>query len=479
MPTSRLLEKIHKRIQQNDEASHRVEAIRFFHESAIVPLKEAKEYVEALQTGQAIEIHAGNREYLESMEKQDGIGAAASLCFHFGKSPTEAIAATLRSAQHLEIEAHDLEAFQGSTPSSSARVESIVLERAIAIAREKAILNLMQRSGTTRDVAEQIFDKFSSPDASSPPSMETGAQQGQQALHGFQPINEFQSSNPQTLAASPSHAVLSQTSAISKYLAISARLVALFYGLVAVAGLIFLNYSFQASPRQFERLSLAERTSDEEQRTILQSWASENIPSTLTWFFRIDRYIDQRLEPGLPSDYSFLDTDWDKKLNRFNQSATEAFLAYHRCQQMVLVFYVTALFLAAWYGYHPNPIAALSMGFLGALGLAPMLSSSFQWDLQNGMWLLPLLIPGSMAIGISFADTLLIPTQSTRRLHARGLWIGIIGLVITSSVLAWAILSHGHLRTNAGVGVFASVLLILHHAWHYVRSYKGSATSLK
>lgn len=464
MNTNRLLEKIHDRIKQHCDANHRVQAIRFYHESAIVPLNEAKEYVEAIHLGQFIEIHPGTKEYLEYLEGRDLIGAAACLCFHFGHSSQDAIAATERSASLLGLPTNVLHSENGSGNSPSAKIESIILERAIAISREKAIRNLMKQSGTTREMAEQIFDKFSSPDESSPPPLEPETRQAVPARDEVPPIHR------PMLAPVPSPAT--QTSKTSKYLATSARLVALVYGIAAIAGLIVLIYSFQTSPRQFQRLSLPEDLPDDQQSTILKTWSNENIPSTLAWFFPIDRYIDQRMEPGLPSDYSFLDTDWDKKLERFNQSATAAILAFHRCQQMVLIFYGTALLLAVWYGRQPNLVAAISMGFLGAMGLAPMVFRSFQWDLQNGLWLVPLLIPGMMAIGISLTEILMVPTQSERRLHVRGLWIGIFALIVSSVALGWAILSHGHLRANAGVGVLASILLILHHAWHYAHSFK-------
>ncbi len=413
---NRLLDQVRDHIKALLKDGSKVAAVRYYHEVSLAPLIEAKRYVEGVQSGEkSLEENEGFVAFLSFMERQDLEGASASLCVYHSLTPAQAIEITFRFVDRMNIEStlfepKMLELLRSQSPMAHQQVN----ERAIAMDRRMA------------------------------------------------------------LSASP------RTDAISLAIGVSRRFnpfwyqrigkwAALVYAAMTFGGIALLLYSYALSPTSFHPLALSKETVPEEQVKAIQQWSKSNIPANVGWFFPIENYISFRLEPGLPSDFAFLDLEWEKKLEHLNQTAKEALAAFHRCHIQLMLFYGLGLVCAVWFYLRMDLVAAGLMTLIGLLGIRFLTVGWLRLEWENGYWLGPLLLPGVAAATVAVMTLALSPTETDRQRDLKGFWLGTCVFLITSMALGMAIANGGSFRANAGLGVFGGLLLMVRHGARLLR----------
>lgn len=467
----RLIAKVNDKIKECLRNGQPVEATHFYHEVSLASLNDSKRLIDAIQSGQTAEVdNESLRAFLALLEPLDFVGAAASLCVHHRLYPADAIATTIRIANLLDVDMSSLDpSIRDNASGTSPFVQQLVNERAIQLSREKTIHTFMKHTGASPDVAAEVVAQLLRDNAqpaqhepllSPQPSTPTTSPLPQSDAPGSVPLATAQQSNSPTKR----QIILRRVG----------RLAAIVYALLALLGLAGLGYSYVSSPTELHAFSLPENVPLNEQAAPMRDWANQNLPPTLTWFFPQDRYMSLRLEPGLPSDYAYLDLPWEEKIANLNKSAEATIAAFHNCQWFLLTCYGMALALAAWRYLESSLVAGIVMSLVGVMGVPHLTAGFTQLDLQNGIWLAPFLLPGIVATVVSIADMCLFPPETDRAAELKGFWVGLFAFAVGCTVLGIAITSGSRLRASAGLTVFGGLMLMIRHGWRYLRSFKST-----
>ncbi len=391
------------------------------------------------------------------MEGQDLEGAAASLCVYRLLTPTQAIETTLLFVDRMNIEPtffepEMLDLLRNQSPMAHWKVN----ERAIAMAREKAKKTWMKHSNLSVEEVSESMAQFEQSLLATPPK-----HQQQSEPDRIPKKKGALSDSPRANAVPPSLGVprrlpLEWFQRIGKW-------AALVYGAMTIGGLAILLYSYVLSPPAFRPLALSKDAVPEEQAMAIQQWSKSNLPANVRWFFPIENYISMRLEPGLPSDFAFLDLEWEKKLEHLNQTAKGALAAFHRCHIQLLLFYGLGFVCAVWFYLRLDLVAGGLMTLIGLLGIRSLTVGWLRLEWENSYWLGPLLVPGIAAVTVAMMTLAVSPADTDRQKELKGFWLGACVFLITSIALGMAIANGGSFRANAGVGVLGGLLLMLRH----------------
>lgn len=462
---TRLIDRVYQSIEQLIQQGRHVEAIRYCHEVALTPLLESKLIVEAIRIQQdSPRFRQSIVDFFDRLERADLVAAAATLRVdNPSMSASEALRTTVGVARRLQVDlgANPLpseEAEQAETNELEQKVDSC----AVQLAADRAITNMMKRTGATREVATEVFHQLMKVTRTNVNNSASDSQ-SDQSSKSQDPLSRSSQANAQAIP-SPSFTTLRSRNTKLKYFNRVRRLAAIICGLFALIALCSLCYSWFQAPKMFAALSMAEGLPDQQQSTLMHDWTEQNIPPTLTWFFSANRFISFRLEPGLPSDYVYLNLPWDQKLLNLNQSAQAMLTAFRNCHQVLGLFSLMVMALATWAYLQPSLVAGGLLTLLGLLGVPYLTAGLLQLELENkALWFGPLLLPGIAVLVSACGEMFLGYDQSPRSSDWQGFWLGTFAFVATTILLIWAIAGQSHLRANAGVGVLCGLLMMIHH----------------
>jgi hypothetical protein len=487
---SRLEKKIRETLCEHLRNGQKVEALKFYHEVTMTPLLESKQFIDSLQVDSNAPIGDEKfHQFLIFLEERDFGGAASRLLDDLAPSmPSDAIKNTIRIAKllGLDVTALELPSSVGIALWESPHAQAIISDRALQKIRERMIQSLLRR-GTSREEAESLVDnanaalfqgKYVPPDPLNVSLDGLDPQLARVVRLLLGPVPHTVNPPPQQEASatvSPTPLLTKDKDTVGDQREVWFRRInsfaALVYGVSSIVGIAVICYSYFTIPRLIP-FSMREDLSLIDQSARIETWSEENLPANWRWFISSlsDHFSPVQFEPGLPLAYADEEWSWEKKIASINASANQIVANLQRCHEELLVLYSVAILLAGYHFFQRDIVSGILMVLLGVLGIPFLMAQVWPREFDNPLWLGPLLLPGMVALVSSILDLTLVSPKTDRRKELRAFWLGTIALVISGLFLCWSILEGNHLRPGAGLGVFGSAWLMLHHGWRYLRS---------
>ncbi len=494
-----LSSKIREKIRRILSDGHKVAAIRFYYDVTMSTLVESKQFIDSFPMDGKTPI--GNerfRKFLTHLENRDIGGAAASLLEDVSPPPTdEAIDRAIHVARLLDIDVSPLELPKSlGTLSECPQAQAVVAERCYKIVRERMIQRHSSRVAS-REEAEREIDEVLASLAQgnhAPPNPHNVSLDGldPQLARAVRMLME-----PIPMASGTVPALAATTEGLNKlptqlrrggraattdvrriWLSWIGRSSSLVYAAIALVGLWLVGYSY-CSTRSLKAFELSDELSATEQYAEIEAWKRENLPPTISWFiFSVsEEFFPLSLEPDLPLAYHDETWTWEKKIDAVNRQASALLDKHYRCHKLLLSCYALAIVFAIIHWFNQGIASGILMTIIGILGVRYLVVQSFRMEVDNPLWLTPLLIPGVIALVAAILEVAWVAPTTERQKELQGFWLGVMVFSVTFIVLVWAIENKTHLRTGAGLGLFGGAWLMFHHGRRYLYATSKVASS--